>query len=59
LIEQVKQKNILVTVGEDEEAISPTVKIWNLDKIDADGFPDLVRVIKMPNPVPVSKIFTI
>jgi len=55
LIEQVKQKNILVTVGEDEEAISPTVKIWNLDKIDADGFPDLVRVIKMPNPVPVSK----
>jgi hypothetical protein len=54
LIEQVKQKNILVTVGEDEEAISPTVKIWNLDKIDADGFPDLVRVIKMPNPVPVT-----
>jgi hypothetical protein len=48
-IHQLKHMNILVTLGEDEEIISPTVKIWNLDKKDKSGVKALVlRSVKFP-----------
>jgi hypothetical protein len=52
LIEQIKQKNFLVTVGEDEEPPSPILKIWDLDHIDEDGYPEMIRSHKLSK-VPV------
>eukprot|EP01114_Cavostelium_apophysatum_P016791 TRINITY_DN4846_c1_g1_i1.p1 TRINITY_DN4846_c1_g1~~TRINITY_DN4846_c1_g1_i1.p1 ORF type:complete len:953 (+),score=293.87 TRINITY_DN4846_c1_g1_i1:58-2916(+) len=47
-VHQLKQLNYFVALGDDEEAISPTVKIWNTDKTDAkSGDPLLVRSIKI------------
>jgi hypothetical protein len=47
LMEQIKQKNLLVTVGEDEEATSPILKIWDLDHIDEEGYPEMIRSHKL------------
>eukprot|EP01119_Soliformovum_irregulare_P007415 TRINITY_DN1982_c0_g1_i1.p1 TRINITY_DN1982_c0_g1~~TRINITY_DN1982_c0_g1_i1.p1 ORF type:complete len:907 (-),score=260.18 TRINITY_DN1982_c0_g1_i1:49-2769(-) len=47
LAHQLKQSNILVTVGDEEEHISPTIKIWNMDKTDKGGNPLCLKVLKM------------
>ena len=48
-LQQLKQRNILLSLGTDEE-IYPILKIWNLDKIDKTGTPVCMRSI------PLSKI---
>ncbi|XP_074656340.1 vacuolar protein sorting-associated protein 11 homolog [Tubulanus polymorphus] len=56
---QLKQHNILVTVGEDEPGTNPLIKVWNLDKIDKSGIPTcsrIVRAIPGNNPTPVTCI---
>ncbi|KAL6049387.1 Vacuolar protein sorting-associated protein 11 [Balamuthia mandrillaris] len=55
-MEQLKQQNILVTVGDDEEAICPTLKVWRTDKTDKTGNPLCLRAIRIPQtpPVPVT-----
>ncbi|XP_048036590.1 vacuolar protein sorting-associated protein 11 homolog [Megalobrama amblycephala] len=40
---QLKQHNILVSVGQDEHGINPLVKVWNLDKKDS-GSPLCTRI---------------
>jgi hypothetical protein len=35
--QQLLQRNILVSVGNDEEAVASTIKIWNFDKLDREG----------------------
>ncbi|XP_036601133.1 vacuolar protein sorting-associated protein 11 homolog [Trichosurus vulpecula] len=40
---QLKQHNILASVGEDEEGINPLVKVWNLEKRDG-GNPLCTRI---------------
>uniref|UniRef100_A0A6B2KXR1 Vacuolar protein sorting-associated protein 11 homolog n=1 Tax=Arcella intermedia TaxID=1963864 RepID=A0A6B2KXR1_9EUKA len=53
-IEQVKEKNILVTLGTDEENIQPILKFWNLDNLE-DGYPELISVRKLfPAGVPAT-----
>ncbi|NP_001120879.1 vacuolar protein sorting-associated protein 11 homolog [Xenopus tropicalis] len=42
-LHQLKQHNILVSVGEDEEGINPLVKVWNLEKRDG-GSPLCTRI---------------
>eukprot|EP00053_Salpingoeca_punica_P016663 m.158284 g.158284 ORF g.158284 m.158284 type:complete len:971 (+) comp17016_c0_seq1:203-3115(+) len=56
---QLRFSNILVSVGSDEEGITPCVKVWNLDKTDRNGAPQIVRSFKVlygSKPVPVSQI---
>jgi hypothetical protein len=56
----VKQRNMLVTIGEeDEEQLMPTLKIWDLSKIESDGYPDLLRVIKLSKTHQVLIIYTL
>jgi hypothetical protein len=43
---QLKQHNILISVGEDEEGINPLVKVWNFDKIDRTGNPSCSRIVR-------------
>jgi len=56
-MKQIKQKNILLTVGEED---SPIIKIWDLDKQDKyKGIPICLRTIKVNHggkPFPVSTI---
>ncbi|KAM9038258.1 vacuolar protein sorting-associated protein 11 homolog isoform 1-T1 [Sarcophilus harrisii] len=40
---QLKQHNILASVGEDEEGVNPLVKVWNLEKRDG-GNPLCTRI---------------
>lgn len=47
LVQQVKQINYLVTIGDDEETVAPTIKIWNLDKLDKNGNPICVKMTKL------------
>ncbi|KAG8569456.1 hypothetical protein GDO81_014420 [Engystomops pustulosus] len=42
-LHQLKQHNILVSVGEDEEGVNPVVKVWNLEKRDG-GNPLCTRI---------------
>jgi hypothetical protein len=53
-IQSLKAQSIVVTVGDDEEAISPTIKIWNVDKKDKTGDPLCIKVIKISQPIPVT-----
>ncbi|XP_077990077.1 vacuolar protein sorting-associated protein 11 homolog [Glandiceps talaboti] len=57
---QLKQHNILISIGEDEPGINPLIKVWNLDKVDKMGNPTccrLSRAIPSSNkPTPVSAI---
>ncbi len=51
---------MLATVGEDEDLINPTVKLWNLAKPDRNtGQPLLVRTLRIqkttPSPVSLNK----
>ncbi|GBC08910.1 hypothetical protein RclHR1_08490004 [Rhizophagus clarus] len=56
-MKQIKQKNILLTVGEED---FPIIKIWDLDKQDkSKGIPFCLRTIKVNHggkPFPVSTI---
>lgn len=45
-LQQLKQRNILLSLGTDEE-IYPILKIWNLDKIDKTGTPVCMRSIPL------------
>ncbi|XP_076437584.1 vacuolar protein sorting-associated protein 11 homolog [Babylonia areolata] len=55
-IHQMKQHNLLVTIGEDEQGVNPIIKVWNLDKMDK-GIPSctrLTRAIPANKPTPVT-----
>lgn len=58
LLLRLKQSNILLGLGSDEEGIAPLVKIWTYDKVDRGGAPTLLRTIKVQRsrPVPVSSL---
>lgn len=57
-IHVVKERNLLVTIGEEsEEALVPTLKIWDLTQIDRDGEPELLSVIKLSKMFPVCPSF--
>lgn len=43
---QMKQHNILVSIGEDEEGINPLIKVWNFDKLDRTGNPSCSRIVR-------------
>ena len=49
LIYQLKQRNIFVTVGDDED-LQPLIKVWNCDKRDKTGGPTMARSIKASVP---------
>ena len=51
-----KQSNILITIGEDEEIQSPSLKAWNLDKIDKNENPLCIRTLKL---FPGKKVFSV
>eukprot|EP00117_Sycon_ciliatum_P023495 scpid32393/ scgid19961/ Vacuolar protein sorting-associated protein 11 homolog len=52
---QLKQSNILVTIGEDDEGIAPMVKVWNFDKRDSMNLPVCVRMLRVaPGTKPVA-----
>ena len=52
---QVKQANLLVSVGEDDEGIAPLVKVWNFDKRDQVGMPHCARMLRVaPGSKPVA-----
>ena len=44
-IYQLRQKNIFLTVGNDEE-LCPLIRVWNFDKRTKDGIPTLTRSIR-------------
>jgi hypothetical protein len=46
-LHQMKQRNILLTIGIDEEIPCPLLKVWNLDKSDRNKNPVCLRVIKI------------
>ncbi|KAK3746923.1 hypothetical protein RRG08_030334 [Elysia crispata] len=53
---QLKQHNLLISIGEDEQGINPLIKVWNLDKMER-GSPTctrLTRAIPGNKPTPVS-----
>ncbi|XP_061416593.1 LOW QUALITY PROTEIN: vacuolar protein sorting-associated protein 11 homolog [Lethenteron reissneri] len=43
---QLKQHNLFVSVGEDEQGINPMVKVWNMDKRDKTGIPLCCRIFR-------------
>jgi vacuolar protein sorting-associated protein 11 len=45
---QINARNLLVTVGVDEEQPVPTIKIWNMEREDKGGS-RLVRAIRVPS----------
>jgi len=50
----VKLKNVLVSLGNDEETLSPTIKLWNLDRFDPEtGTPELIRTLRLPQNIMV------
>ena len=55
LIQQLLQRNFLVTVGADEDPLSSIIRIWNLDKDDKGGIPLCVKSIplNLKHPYPV------
>nr|XP_006822187.1 PREDICTED: vacuolar protein sorting-associated protein 11 homolog [Saccoglossus kowalevskii] len=57
---QLKQHNILVSIGEDEQGINPLIKVWNLEKMDKMGNPTCSRISRaIPSnnkPTPVSTL---
>eukprot|EP00795_Rhopilema_esculentum_P008547 gene8547-14548_t len=46
LLFQMKQHNILVSVGEDEKGANNLIKVWNFDKIDKSGSPLRCRMYR-------------
>ncbi|XP_071804394.1 vacuolar protein sorting-associated protein 11 homolog [Asterias amurensis] len=43
---QLKQHNILVSIGQDEPGINPIIKVWNLDKQDKMRNPTCSRITR-------------
>lgn len=43
---QLKQHNIIVSVGSDETGTNPVIKVWNLDKLDKSGNPMATRITR-------------
>ncbi|XP_022091158.1 vacuolar protein sorting-associated protein 11 homolog isoform X2 [Acanthaster planci] len=43
---QLKQHNILVSIGQDEPGINPIIKVWNLDKQDKMRHPTCSRITR-------------
>jgi hypothetical protein len=41
---QLKQRNILISVGRDDDTLSETIKIWNTEKIDKIGLLQTIRI---------------
>eukprot|EP01127_Copromyxa_protea_P023214 TRINITY_DN8636_c0_g1_i2.p1 TRINITY_DN8636_c0_g1~~TRINITY_DN8636_c0_g1_i2.p1 ORF type:complete len:893 (-),score=181.99 TRINITY_DN8636_c0_g1_i2:158-2836(-) len=46
-MQQGTQKNLLVTVGNDEDSIDSTVKVWNLEVLETQGFPSVYRSFQL------------
>ncbi|XP_017787997.1 PREDICTED: vacuolar protein sorting-associated protein 11 homolog [Habropoda laboriosa] len=44
LAQQVQHSTFLFTIGEDEKGCNPTIKVWNLAKLDKQGSPTCVRI---------------
>ena len=60
-IKLVKDKNILVAVGNEDATMAPTVKLFNMDKLDQNGIPLQLKDFKLgdsrlPINVPVTCI---
>ena len=56
---QVISSSHLVTVGTDETGINPVMKIWNREKLNAEGVPHCTRVVRLTTgltPSPVTAI---
>lgn len=54
-MQQLRTINMLASIGEDEDTINPTVKLWNLAKADRNtGQPLLVRTLRMQKMQPFS-----
>ncbi|KAJ8321881.1 hypothetical protein KUTeg_000352 [Tegillarca granosa] len=54
---QMKQHNLLISIGEDEQGVNPLIKVWNLDKTDKDQVPlctRITRAIPGNKPTPVT-----
>ncbi|XP_071483682.1 vacuolar protein sorting-associated protein 11 homolog [Diadema antillarum] len=43
---QLKQHNIIFTIGQDEPGINPVIKVWNLDKRDKSNNPSCTRITR-------------
>ncbi|PIK39430.1 putative vacuolar protein sorting-associated protein 11-like [Apostichopus japonicus] len=43
---QLKQHNIIVSVGNDESGTNPIIKVWHLDKLDKSGNPTATRLTR-------------
>lgn len=41
------QRNLLVTIGNDEDSIEATVKVWNLEVMETMGYPSISRSFKL------------
>ncbi|THH12547.1 hypothetical protein EW146_g7591 [Bondarzewia mesenterica] len=55
----VERRGILVTLGEEDAVRYPLLKIWHLEKTDKNGFPVLLRSLKVQHsnrPHPVSTV---
>ncbi|XP_076642334.1 vacuolar protein sorting 11 [Halictus rubicundus] len=44
LAQQVQHSTFLFTIGEDDLGCNPTIKVWNLAKLDKQGNPTCVRI---------------
>ncbi|XP_067666114.1 vacuolar protein sorting-associated protein 11 homolog [Haliotis asinina] len=53
-LHQMKQHNILVSIGEDEQGVNPLIKVWNLEKMER-GSPICTRISRaIPGNKPTS-----
>ncbi|CAG2230700.1 PEP5 [Mytilus edulis] len=53
---QMKQHNLLISIGEDEQGVNPLIKVWNLEKMEK-GIPNCTRIsraIPANKPTPVT-----
>ncbi len=46
-LKQGVQRNIMVTVGNEEDSIEATVKVWNLEVLETLGFPSVMRSFQL------------
>ncbi|KAF6017142.1 VPS11 [Bugula neritina] len=46
-IHQLRQNTVLLTVGTDEDAEYPQLKVWQMDRVDSNGRPHCSRIIKL------------
>eukprot|EP01107_Rhizomastix_libera_P003647 TRINITY_DN1629_c0_g1_i1.p1 TRINITY_DN1629_c0_g1~~TRINITY_DN1629_c0_g1_i1.p1 ORF type:complete len:988 (+),score=293.25 TRINITY_DN1629_c0_g1_i1:3-2966(+) len=43
-----RDRNVLVAVGTDDDAMAQAVKLWNMDRLDSNGIPFLIKEFKIP-----------